>query len=88
MKMKAERADTDLVIRNQNRLEGQLEARHPSISPSYRDLTDLFHRERTRAISFEGDNETRRCEPLAHKNWDMSIHSMEPVNKEGMKDTY
>jgi hypothetical protein len=56
--MRAERTGTDLVIRDQNRSEGQLERQHPSIPPSHDDLRDLFHRERARAISFEGDNET------------------------------
>jgi hypothetical protein len=58
---------TDLVISNQNRFAGQLEPRHPTIPPSYHDPIDLFHRERARAISFEGNDETRRCEPLTRK---------------------
>jgi hypothetical protein len=56
--MRAERAGTHLVIRNQNRFGGQLEPHHPPISPSYDDLTNLFRRERARAILFEGDDET------------------------------
>jgi hypothetical protein len=76
-------AGTDLVIRDQNRLVGQIEAQHPPIPAPYRDATDLIHRKRTGTVLFEGDNETRRCEPLAQKNWKWEYVQWKPSRMEG-----
>ena len=69
------------MIRDQNRLVGQLEPQHPPIPVSNRDLTDLVHRERARAILFERDDQTRRCAQLTEENWTMSVHSIEAIDK-------
>ena len=59
---------TDLVIRDQHRLGRQIEPLHPPIPIPYRDRIDFIPRKRPKAVLFESNDETRRCEPLAHEN--------------------
>jgi len=59
---------TNLVIRDQDRLVGQIESQNSPVSTSYGDVTDLIRRKGAMAVVLEGNDKTRRCEPLRYEN--------------------